>query len=169
MSLYAIWLLILSYKNEISFGFVVLIILASIIQFSSIKINPWDWFFGIIGKKMNKEVFDKVKEVEQKLDNHIKDDNTEKLEMMRKDILDFANSCMNGRRHTYEQFKFIIKKCDEYEKFIEENKIKNGEITSAIEEIHRLYSKCIQKNSFLKPGEEFERETITYTETEEKD
>ena len=99
---------------------------------------------------------DKVDEVDKKLDDHIKEDKIEKLESMRRDILEFANSCMNKRKHTQEQFTFVIKKCDEYEKYIEENHIKNGEISSAIEEIRRLNTKCRQENSYLKPGEEFD-------------
>ena len=50
----------------------------------------------------------------------------------------------------------MLKTCDEYEKYIEDNELKNGEISSAIEEIRRLNIRCRQKNSFLKPGEEFD-------------
>lgn len=156
MSLSALWAEIISVKDEISLGVVIVIILMSLVEVSKIKINPWSWLLGIIGKKMNSGIDAKVTEIEKKLDQHIKDDEKEKLETKRRDILEFANACMNGRRHTQEQFKFIIKKCDEYEKYIEVNKIKNGEISSAIEEIRRLYSKCRQKNSFLKEGEEFD-------------
>lgn len=156
MTISAIWAIILSYKDEASLGFVLVLIAAGLIQVSSIKIYPFDWFFNLIGKKLNKEIFAKVDEVEKKLDKHIEDDNREKLEANRRDILDFANACMNGRRHTQEQFNFVIKKCDEYEKYIEENHVKNGEISSAIEEIHRLNTRCRQRNSFLKPGEEFD-------------
>lgn len=156
MSLYAMWLLILSYKDEISFGVVIIIILASLIQFSNIKINPWDWFFGLIGKKLNKEVFIKVNKIEEKLDKHIEDDDKEKLEAKRRDILDFANACMNKRKHTQEQFIFIIKECDEYEQYIKTHDTKNGEITHAMREIHNIYAKCLHENLFLKPGEEFD-------------
>ena len=155
MTLGALWSLVVNARDEISIGFLVLIIAASLIQVSKINVNPWDWFFGLIGKKLNKEVFDKVGEIETKLDKHIEDDNKEKLEAKRRDILGFANSCMTGRKHTQEQFRFVIKECDEYEKYIEEKHVKNGEITSAIEEIRRLYTKCLQQNLFLKPGEEY--------------
>ena len=155
MTISAIWALMVGIKDEVTIGLLLLIILASLIQVSKININPWDWFFGRIGKKLNKGVFDKVENIEKKLDKHIADDEKEKLEVKRKDILDFANACMNGRKHTQEQFTFIIKKCDEYEKYIADNDLKNGEITSAIEEIRRLYTRCRQNNSFLKPGEEF--------------
>lgn len=156
MTLQAVWDIIVGLKEEAGIGLLILIVLMSIVQVSKININPWDWFFGVIGKKLNKSISDKVDEIEKKLDKHIEEDAKEKLENQRRDILEFANACMNGRRHTQEQFKFIIKKCDEYENYIEENHIKNGEITLAIEEIRRLYTKCRQKNSFLKPGEEFD-------------
>lgn len=155
MTLQAVWDLITGAKDEISIGFLIVIILMTFVQVSKININPWDWFFGLIGKKLNKELLDKVDAVDKKLDDHIKEDQIEKLEGMRRDILEFANSCMNKRKHTQEQFAFVIKKCDEYEKYIEDNHIKNGEITSAIEEIRRLNTKCRQENSYLKPGEEF--------------
>ena len=154
MTLQAVWDLITGAKDEISIGFLIVIILMTFVQVSKININPWDWFFGLIGKKLNKEMLDKVDAMDKKLDEHIKEDKAEKLESMRRDILEFANSCMNKRKHTQEQFTFVIKKCDEYEKYIEENHIKNGEISSAIEEIRRLNTKCRQENSYLKPGDE---------------
>lgn len=156
MTLQAVWDILVGWKEEAGLGLIILLILMSVVQVSKININPWDWLLGLIGKKLNKAIFDKVEEVEKKLDKHIEEDNKAKLEAQRRDILDFANACMNKRRHTQEQFKFVIKKCDEYEKYIEDNHIKNGEITSAIEEIRRLNTKCRQENSFLKPGEEFD-------------
>ena len=163
MTLSAIWAQIMGAKDDISLVLLILTVLASLIQITPIKVNPWDKIFGWIGKKMNKDVSDQVKEVRSEvkqvrkdLDTHIQDDKREKLEVQRRDILDFANACMNGRKHTQEQFTFVIKKCDEYEKYIEDNNLKNGEISSAIEEIRRLNSKCRQNNTFLKPGEEFD-------------
>lgn len=156
MTLQAVWDILVGWKEEAGMGLIILLILMSVVQVSKININPWDWLLGLIGKKLNKAIFDKVDEIEKKLDKHIEEDNKAKLEAQRRDILDFANACMNKRRHTQEQFKFVIKKCDEYEKYIEDNHIKNGEITSAIEEIRRLNTKCRQENSFLKPGEEFD-------------
>ena len=153
MSISAIWNLIVDAKDELSIGVVILIIFMSLIQVSKININPWDWLLGGIGKKLNASIDKKVTEIEAKLDAHIRADEVEKLETKRRDILDFANACMNGRKHTQEQFKFVIKKCDEYETYIEKNDIKNGEISSAISEIRRLDTKCRQTNSYLKVEE----------------
>lgn len=153
MSISAIWNLIVDAKDELSIGVVILIIFMSLIQVSKININPWDWLLGGIGKKLNASIDKKVTEIEAKLDAHIQADEAEKLETKRRDILEFANACMNGRKHTQEQFKFVIKKCDEYETYIEKNDIKNGEISSAISEIRRLNTKCRQNNSYLKVEE----------------
>lgn len=142
-----------SVKDGISIGVVALIILLSLIQVSKIQINPWDKILGWIGDRLNSGIKEKVSEVEKKLDQHIKESEVRDLRDTRQYILDFANSCMYGRKHTQEQFKFIIKKCDEYEEYVEKNKIKNGEITSAIEYIRKLNTKCMENNSFLKDGD----------------
>lgn len=142
-----------SVKDGISIGVVALIILLSLIQVSKIQINPWDKILGWIGERLNSGIKAKVDEVEKKLDQHIKESETRDLRDTRQYILDFANSCMYGRKHTQEQFKFVIKKCDEYEEYVEKNKIRNGEITSAIDYIRKLNTKCMENNSFLKDGD----------------
>jgi hypothetical protein len=147
-------------KDIFAAGGIGFVIIASLLQISKININPWDWLFGLIGDKLNsnlnkqlKEVKGEVKEIKDHLTEHIKESEIKDLQDIRRDILEFANSCMNGRKHTKEQFDFIIKECDNYESYIEKNKIKNGVVTSAIREIRRLNDKCIQENSFLKEYE----------------
>ena len=152
MTIYEIWNTIFT-RGNISIGCIILFIILSLIQVSKIKINPWDKILGWIGNKLNSGIREKVDEVEKKLDQHIKESEVRDLRDTRQYILDFANSCMYGRKHTQEQFRFVIKKCDEYEKYVEENSIKNGEVTSAILYIRKLYSKCMQNNSFLQEGE----------------
>lgn len=148
-------------KEGVSITGFLLIILLTAIQVTPIKWNPWDSILTWLGKKLNagvkKEVDDlkdSLKEVEKKLDDHITESKVKDLKDTRRDILDFCSSCMNGQRHTQEQFRFVIKKCDDYELYVESNRIKNGEITSAIKEIRRRYDKHIQMNDFLKEGED---------------
>lgn len=156
MSFSAIFELLNGAKDKVSIGAVILIVLLSLIQVSKINWNPWDKIFGWFGSKINSGLKKKIDELEKKFDDHIKESDEEKLENMRRDILDFCNACMNGRKHTQEQFRFVLKKCDNYESYIEKHHIKNGEISSAIEEIRRIYKICLQKNSFLSSGKEFE-------------
>jgi hypothetical protein len=89
---------------------------------------------------------------EHNLDEHIEESKAKELRDTRRDILEFCNACMNRRRHTKEQFEFVLRQCDDYEDYIEKNHVKNGVVAAAIKEIRRLNAKCIQENSYLKEG-----------------
>jgi len=133
-----------------------------------VKWSPWSALFKWIGSKFNDRIERKVSEVDKKIDsvnkkveelqselnNHIKESEMTNLLETRRDILEFANSCMNKKKHTQEQYEFIIERCDKYEEYIEKNHIKNGVIESAIREVRRLYDKCRRENAFLKEEED---------------
>lgn len=132
------------------------------------KWSPWTSLFKWIGSAFNSKIDSKmdsvrgelkvldtkIDRVQKELDKHIADSKVKELQDTRRDILDFCNSCMNGRKHTKEQYDFMIKQCDIYEKYVRDNDIKNGVIEAAIKEIRRLYDERIQKNDFLKEGED---------------
>ena len=150
-------------SSEPSFWGVLLLLLSIGVEVTPIKFNPWSAILGWIGSRINSGLNDKLKDIDKKvnklgddLDKHIAESAAKEVKDTRRDILDFCNSCMNGRKHTKEQFEFVIRQCDDYEKYIEDNKIKNGVVDAAIKEIRRLNSKCIQENSYLKEGEDYE-------------
>ena len=145
---------LITIKDGLSIGGIILVIALSLIQVSSIKINPWDKLLGWFGSKINADTRQRLESLEKKLDEHIQESVEKSLRDSRTHILDFCNSCMNKRRHTREEFDYVIGLCDEYEEYIEQNNIKNGVITSAIAEIRRIYTRCLQKNDFLKEGED---------------
>ena len=134
----------------------VIVIGASIIQVAPIKVNPWDWILGGIGKRLNKAINERMdaiekkqSEFESKFDIYVTEQRKKDLDDKRSQILQFCNECMLHKRHTQEQFRFVIRLCDEYEKYIEDNKLKNGEISDAIDQIREIHRKCLAENSFL--------------------
>ena len=149
--------------DEWSFWAIIVFLLSIGVEFTPIKWNPWTAILGWIGSRLNSRLNAKLEEIDQKvdklsgdLDKHIEESFAKELRDTRKDILNFCNSCMVGQKHTKEQFEFVIKQCDSYEKYIEDNKIKNGVIDAAIKEIRRLNQKCIEENSYLKEGEDYQ-------------
>ena len=154
MTLSAVWALVVGAKDQISIIGIVIVILLSLVQVSKINWNPWDRILGWIGDKLNSNMKAQLNRVEKRLNEHISESEAKELKETRRDILAFCNSCMNGQGHTKEQFDFVIKECDDYESYIVEHKIKNGVVSSAIEEIRRLYQKGIRENSFLVEGEQ---------------
>ena len=149
-------------------GIVVFLTSIGIELIPKFKWCPWSTLIKWIGSRFNTLINDKIDavrgelkildkkidRVQSELDKHVSESETKSLQDTRRDILEFCNACMNNRKHTKEQFDFMIKQCDTYEKYIKKNEIKNGVIEAAIKEIRRLYDKCIQEHSFLKEGEE---------------
>lgn len=141
-------------KDGISIVGLGTIVLMTLIQFSSIKLNPWDAVFKWLGNKLNADLKNQISEVKKNLDSHIKSSKEKDLRDSRVNILNFCTACINGQNHTKEQFEFMIAQCDDYEKYIEENKIKNGVVTSAIKEIRRRYEDCMRFGGFFNEPED---------------
>ena len=130
------------------------------------KWNPWSTLIKWIGSRFNAKIDEKIDSVrgelkvldkkidrvQSELDKHVSESEIKSLQDTRRDILDFCNACMNNRKHTKEQFDFMIQQCDNYETYIKKSETKNGVIEAAIKEIRRLYDKCIQEHTFLKEG-----------------
>ena len=150
-------------KEAINVWGLIVFAISLFVEFTPIKFNPWSAILAWVGSRINTRLNQKLNLIEGKvdkmnkdLDKHIAESVEKELKDTRKDILEFCNSCMYGRKHTKEQFEFVIKQCDAYQKYIEENAVKNGVIDDAIKEIRRLNAKCIQENSYLKEGEDYE-------------
>ena len=148
-------------------GIVVFLTSIGVEVIPKIKWNPWSTLIKWLGTRFNahldakldtvrgeiKVLDKKVDYVEKELMKHVAESEKQSLEDTRRDILNFCNACMNDQKHTKEQFDYMIRKCDVYEKYIRDNDIENGVVKSAIKEIRRIYDKCIQEHSFLKEGQ----------------
>ena len=99
------------------------------------------------------EITKKVEGVETTLSEKIqavseRNDENEK-DRIRWEILDFANSCRNGRRHSKEEFAHVIELKVKYEKLLEKSGDKNGVFEEDYKYIEKLYFERLDKNDFL--------------------
>ena len=116
-----------------------------------IKVYPVRWLLKKIGETMNHDIKEQLDEIKKDFQDH-------KIESQRYEILDFANSCMNGRKHTKEEFDHIIAVHDDYEQYLEKQGLKNGQVQVAYDFLKKIYLRCIEKNSFLTGKENLEDE-----------
>lgn len=130
--------------------FAVFLAAITLVQIAPIKLNPWSYIFGWLGKQLNKEVIDKIDEVEKRLDTHIKDSDEAELKARRTNILDFSSSVIRGVNYHKEKFDFMITECDNYEKYCKENDITNGVAIASIAEIRRIYAERLRDDDFLR-------------------
>lgn len=132
----------------IKYGFWILLGSGVIFEITPIKIKPLSFVLSGIGKRLNKDIKDKLSKVEDKVDTMQIDLQNHKVESWRRDILEFADSLMMGKKRTREQFDYVVRLHDSYEKYIEERGIDNGQIELAYEYISKRYQECRDNNSF---------------------
>ena len=136
----------------------ILIGLSLFIEFTPIKINPWGAIFKWIGKLLIGEACGKIDRIAKKLDDVDKEMKENEKDRIRWEILDFANSCHNHRKHTRDEFRHIIELNDKYNTLLAATKDKNGVFKAEYEYIERLYKKLNDKDLFLQPGDDIDEE-----------
>lgn len=121
---------------------VVILGAVTLIQIAPIKINPWSW----IKDKLSDLIYGDVRKDIQSVQDEI----TEmKVQNWRWNVLDFANSCKNNRRHTLDEWKHTISQLAEYERYIERNEITNGVFEEDARYLREEYQKHCKMNDFL--------------------
>lgn len=140
-------------KDIIWSGGGALLVILTLVQISPIKIDPWSALARAIGRAINGELNKEVRDFRAAVEKDVREiqatiDHNE-IDRIRWDILDFANSCRNGRRHTKEEFDHIIDLHTKYERILEKNHTTNGQVTIAFEYIQDLYKRCMIENDFL--------------------
>lgn len=134
----------------------IIIFLSIFIEITPIKVNPLSAIFKWIGAITNKDTNETLCSMDAKLEGVSKriDKIENRIDMieinnMRTQILDFANSCMNERKHTQEEFDHVIDLKNNYDSIIKKKGFKNGRVDLAYKYISELYVKCLNENSFL--------------------
>ena len=125
-------------------GHIALIIAVVSIFFevSKIKVNPISFILRWVGKRMFEPFREKIEELERTIDEN-------KIDTIKWEILEFANSCRNNVRHTKDEFDHIIAQNDKYHKLLDKYKMENGVFDAEYAYILRLYKRCQDQNDFL--------------------
>ena len=110
----------------------------TLVEWVPIKLHPWQWLGNLVFGSIRKDM--------QSLQKEITD---MKVQNWRWNVLDFANSCKNGRRHTLDEWKHSISQLAEYERYIERNEITNGVFEEDAKYLREQYQEHCKKNDFL--------------------
>lgn len=114
-------------------------ILALFVQITpAIKLNP----LSALGNLFLGSVRKDIKGIQDQVDENEKD-------RIRWEVLDFANSCRNGRRHTKDEYQHIIALNSKYKKLLAKTKDENGVFDAEYAYIRELYAERQRKNDFL--------------------
>jgi len=127
----------------------IVIIVSIFIQITPVKINPWSALFKWIGKTITGNACSKIDGLIDKVEKIEKDVKTNEKDRIRWEILDFANSCRNNRKHTRDEFQHIVALNDKYKRLLQETNDTNGVFEVEYNYIQDLYAERLEKNDFL--------------------
>ena len=128
----------------------ILLICSIFIQITPVKWNPISSLIKWVGKNLTHDINDKIKNIAEQVSDLQDNMDANEKDRIRWEILDFANSCRNGRRHSHDEFKHIAELHDKYEALLEKTGDKNGVFNAEYEWIQALYKERLEKNDFLK-------------------
>lgn len=114
-----------------------------------IKFNPISWAMKKLGKALNHETLEAMKDLRKKMDALDKDFTQKQIDDLRWNILDFASSCRNHHKHTKEEFNHVLDAHKKYEKILEAHGMQNGQIDEDFKYIQEIYNECMHEDSFL--------------------
>lgn len=126
-----------------------IVILSCFVEIAPIKWNPLSSIFKWIGKKITSETREELKQIKEDLNDQRTIIEENEKDRIRWEILDFANSCRNGRKHTKDEYQHIITLNDKYKGLLEKTGDKNGVFEAEYEYIKKLYAERQEKNDFL--------------------
>lgn len=128
----------------------VLFVIGIFVQFTpAIKFNPITALCKWIGKAINGEVLQRISGLEARADQQRKSIDENEMDRIRWEVLDFANACRNGVRHTKDEFQHIITLNGKYHGLLKKYSMENGVFDAEYDYISELFQKCQRENDFL--------------------
>lgn len=135
--------------------------LATIVQLSPVRFNPWSWLAKTIGRALLGEMLgginDRIDKLEEAFDKQQKtfevkcaSDDEDKAIEKRRLILQFGDDLRRGKKHSEEMFNQILDYITEYDAYCEAHPgFKNMKAAATEKLILHQWDHCVQNNDFL--------------------
>lgn len=158
----------MSVEQIVKYSGGILLLLLTFIQISPIKINPWSWIGKGIGKVLNQDLVNEIKNI-KKVQHDDQEENDRRLSTLensqkefqayykeddaksaRRRILSCADELRRGVEHSQEFFDDVLQDISYYNNYCKENPgFENMKAVVAIEFIKETYQHCLKENKFL--------------------
>ena len=128
----------------------ILLLIMTIIQITPIKINPWSSIARSIGRAVNKEIIEKVDELNRKVTVLERKEDERNATLCRTHILRFGDEILHGVPHSKEHYDNILVDVNTYEEYCDTHPdYRNNIAIATIKHIKRKYEEHLEKNDFL--------------------
>lgn len=114
-----------------------------------IKFNPIKTVLRWVGRMINGELEKELKNVKASIKEQQDSIDENEKDRIRWEVLDFANSCRNGRKHTKDEFEHIIVLNSKYHGLLKKTDDTNGVFDAEYQFVYELYQRCQRENTFI--------------------
>lgn len=122
----------------------------TLIQISPIKLDPWTWLGRKIGRALNGEVMDELKNLKTRMERMETQDERDKMDASRIRILRFGDECKRDVPHSEEHFNQVLDDIDRYESYCNSHpEYKNAKAVLTIAKIKEIYGRRLENGDFL--------------------
>ena len=128
----------------------VFLIFSIFIQITPIKWNPISSLIKWIGKNLTHDINNKIDDIADQVSDLQDNVDANEKDRIRWEILDFANSCRHGDKHSQDEFRHISDLHDKYKALLKKTDDQNGVFDTEYEWIQSIYKERLSKNDFLK-------------------
>lgn len=139
---------ILSSLGTGGIGAIIFLVL-TLVEITPVKVNPWSRLLRWAGENLNGDLHKEFKTLKGEVQVLKRDFEEKNAHDKRWSILDFANSCHNGRKHTKEEWEHVLNQLIFYEEYVDKNEIPNAVIEEETRYLRELYRELMARNEFI--------------------
>ena len=119
------------------------------LEISPFEFKPVSWILKKIGNTMNEDLVNELNTFKKEFDAHLKNCDLDKINDIRKEIVDFSLSCQRGEHHTRDEFDRIFSRVGSYHELLNRYKMQNGKIDIEVNYINKVYGECLEEHKFF--------------------
>lgn len=119
------------------------------LEISPVKVKPVSLLLKKAGAIMNADISEKVNSLEEEFQNFKKEEDMDRINNIRKEIVDFSLSCQRNEHHTRDEFDRIFERVTTYHFLLKKYGKENGKIDIEVNYINNIYADCIENHKFF--------------------
>lgn len=119
------------------------------IEVIPVKIYPVSWLLKKAGSIMNADMIEEIQKLKKEFNEHLEDYDNDKINDIRKEIVDFSLSCQRDEHHTRDEFDRIFSRITKYHDLLEKRNQENGKIDIEVSYINKVYQTCLEEHKFF--------------------
>lgn len=119
------------------------------LELSPAKMYPVSWILKKMGNIMNSDMVKEIEDLKNEFHSHLNECDEDKINDIRKEIVDFLLQCQRGENHTRDEFDRIFERVSKYHALLEKHDMENGKIDIEVSYINKIYGECLEEHKFF--------------------